>query len=111
LSSRDEVINYSLLDDLKSSTLIKKRDKTATDFVMKLINNLSSIKLSTQNFNRTSNNTHHSKIVLESDTTSAIVSASKKRDLIITTALHAALIVALQQVTFVSFSSFSKYTI
>ena len=108
--SRDEAANYSSSDELGSSALVKERDKAATDLVMQLINNLPSIGLPTQNSNRTPGGTHRSEIVLDPGTTSAIVSASKKRDFTVTTALHAALIVALQQVTPVPPSSSSKYT-
>ena len=108
--SRDEAANYSTSDEWGSSALAKEREKAATDLVMQLISNMPSIGLPTQVPNRTPGGTHRLEVVLEPGPTSVIVSASKRRGLTVTTALHAALIIALQQVTPAPPSSSSKYT-
>lgn len=107
---RDKAANYSTLEDFGSPALVKEREKAAADLVMQLLSNMPSIGLPTQNLNQTPGGTHRSEIVLEPGPTSLVVSASKRRGLTVTTALHAALIVALQQVTPVPPSSSSKYT-
>ena len=108
--SRDKAANYSILDDSRSPALVKEREKAAADLVMQLLSNLPSIGLPMQNSNQTPGSTHRSEVVLGPGPTSIIVSTSKKRGLTVTTALHAALVVALQQVTPVPPSSSSKYT-
>ena len=108
--SRDKAANYSTLDDLGSPALVKEREKAAADLVMQFVSNIPSIGLPTQNLNQTPGGTHRVEVVLEPAPTSVIVSASKRRGLTVTTAQHAALIVALQQVTPIPPSSSSKYT-
>ena len=108
--SRDEAANYSSLEDPGWPELVKERDKATTELIMQFIGNMPSIGLPTQHLDRTPGGTHRSEVVLEPDVTSAIVAASKKRGLTVTTAVHAALIVALQEVTPVPPSSSSKYT-
>ena len=107
--SRDAAANYSTLDDLGSLALIEEREKVAADLITQFSSNAPSIGLPTQNSNQAPAGTHRSEIVLEPGPTSMIVSASKRRGLTVTTALHAALIVTLQQLTPVSLSPTSKY--
>ena len=107
---RDEAANYNSCYNVELPALVKERGISAAGLVMQLIGNLPSIGLPAQNLHGTPGGTRRSEVVLEPGTTSAIVSASKKRDFSVTTALHAALIVALQQVTPVPRSSSSKYT-
>lgn len=85
-------------------------DKGATDLLMQFVNNVPSIGLPTRDSTQMPGGTYRSDVVLDPGTTSAIVSASKKRGLTVTTALHAALIVALQQLTPVPLSNSTKYT-
>ena len=109
--SRDEAANYSTLYDLGLSSLItKEREKCTTDLVMQLTSNLPSIGLPAHNLHMAPGGTSRSELVLEPDLTFAIVSASKNRGFTVTAALHAALIVALQQVTSTPPSSSDKYT-
>ena len=107
---RDEAANYNSFYNVKLPKLVKEREISAADLVMQLIGNLPSIGLPAQNLQGTPGGTRRSELVLETGTTSAIVSACKKRGLTVTTALHAALIVALQQVAAAPHSSSSKYT-
>ena len=98
------------MNDLGSSELVKQREKAAADLAMQLVSKIPSIGLPAQKLNQTPGGTYRSEVVLEPGPTSMVVSASKRRGLTVTTALHAALIVALQQVTPVPPSSSSKYT-
>ena len=107
---RDEAAGYNSFYNSGSQALIEERKTAASDLVMQLLNNLPSIGLPVQNPNATPGSTKRSKSVLEPETTSAIISACKNRDLTVTTALHAALIVALQQITPTPPSSSTKYT-
>ena len=104
LPSTDEAADWG------SPTLTKEKDKAAADLVMQLFGNLPSIALPMRDHNQAPGDTHRAEVVLGPGSTSNIISASKKRGLTVTTALHAALIVALQQLTPVPPSSSSKYT-
>ena len=108
--SRDEAANYCSLGDLGSPALVNDIDKAATDLVMQYFGNIPSIGFQAQNLDRKPGGTRRSEVILEPGETSAIVCASKKRGLSVTTALHAALIVALQEVTSTPPSSPTKYT-
>ena len=107
--SRDQAAKYSSLDHLDPSVQVKQREEAATDLAMQLLGNLPSIGLPAQNLNRTPGGTRRSELVLDISTTSAIVIASKKRGFTVTTALHAALIVALEEVAPPTPSTLSKY--
>ena len=107
--SRDKAANYGTLDDLGSLALVKEIEDRAADLLTQLSSNAPSIGLPVKKSNQAPAGTHRSEIVLEPGPTSTIVSASKRRGLTVTTALHAALIVTLQQITPVSLSSNSKY--
>ena len=108
--SRDEAANYCSLDELGSPGLVEDIDKAATDLVMQYFGNIPSIGFQAQNLDRKPGGTRRSEVILAPGETSTIVCASRKRGLSVTTALHAALIVALQEVTPTPPSSPSKYT-
>lgn len=107
--SRDEVAKFSSSGFAELPAIAQERNKAATDLVMQMVGNLPSIGLPTQKSHLSPGGTLRSGLTLEPSATSAIISASKKRGLTVTTALHAALIVATQQVASVSSSS-NTYT-
>ena len=108
--SRDEAADYCSLDELGLPALVKDIDKAATDLAIQYFSNIPSIGFSARNLDRKPGGTRRSEVILEPGETSAIVCASKKRDLSVTTAMHAALIVALQEIIPAPPSSPSKYT-
>ena len=108
--SRDKAASYCSLDESRLPALVKDTDKAATDLAMQYFSNIPSIGFPAQNLDRKPGGTRRSEVILEPGETSAIVCASKKRGLSVTTAMHAALIVALQGMIPVPPSSLSKYT-
>ena len=107
--SRDKAAKFSSPDSMESPATIEERGRAATDLLMPL-GNFPSIGLPTQNLHQPPSDTLRSEMTLEANTTSAIVSASKKRGLTVTAAVHAALIIATQQVAPAPPSSSSVYT-
>ncbi|KAL8791614.1 MAG: hypothetical protein Q9195_005819 [Heterodermia aff. obscurata] len=107
---RDEAASYSQLDHLGNAVEAEQVDKAATDLVMNFLRNLPSAGLPAQNVNQMPGGTRRAELVLDEAKTSAIVSACKQRGLTVTTALHAALLVAMQAVAPLPPSSSSKYT-
>ena len=107
--SRDEAANFSSLDYSGAYAQAEQINKAATDVVMHLISNLPSAGLPAQNVNQMPGGTRRAEHVLDRGETSAIVSACKQRGFTITTALHAALLVAMQQVAPLSQSSSANY--
>jgi len=108
--SRDEAAKYCSTESLESPAVVQERQKGATDLVMQLLNNLPSIGLPAHHINQTPSGTRRAAVVLDTQTTSAVVFGCQKRGFTVTTALHAALITALQEATPVALSSDSKYT-
>ena len=100
---RDEAAGFGSSDE--------KGREAATDLFMHFISNMPSIGFPAQNLDQKLGGTRRSEIVLDSSTTSAIVSGSKERGITVTTAFHAAMIVALQELNRThSSSSSKKYT-
>ena len=99
---RDEAADFGPSDE--------KAKEAATELFMRLATNLPSIGLPAQNLDQKLGSTRRSELVLDISTTSAIVSGSKKRGLSVTTAVHAALIVAMQQLSSCHLSSSGRYT-
>ena len=107
--SRDEAAKFTPSDVVHSPEMAEEREKAVTDLLMQIVGNLPSLGLPVQNSRQLPNGTLRSEVKLEASTTSAIISACKTRGLTVTTALHAALLVATQQVAPASLSS-STYT-
>ena len=107
--SRDEAAKFSSPNTTESPAMIEERGKAVTDLLMPL-QNLPSIGLPTLDPHQPPGRTLRSEMTLEDSTTSAIVSASKKRGLTVTAAVHAALIVATQQIALTPPLSSSSYT-
>ena len=99
---RDEAANFISSDE--------KAKEAAKDLFMQLITNLPSIGFPAQNLDQPSGGTRRCELVLDIGSTSAIVSGSKKRGLTVTTALHAALLIALEQLNSCHSSSPKIYT-
>ena len=106
--SRDKIAKLNSPDIVESPGMLEERGKAVRNILIPL-GDLPSIGLRTQNRYRPPGGTLRSVITLEASTTSAIVSASKKRGLTVTAAVHAALIVATQQLAPIPSSS-SVYT-
>lgn len=107
--SRDKTAKSGSSDTLESPAIIEERGRAVTDLLTPLAN-LPSIGLPTRNPHQPPGSTLRSEMTLEASTTSAIVSASKKRGLTVTAAVHAALVVATQQLAPTPPSSSSVYT-
>lgn len=107
--SRDEAANYTSLDQLGNSAQAQQIEKAATDVVMQLISNLPSAGLPAQNVDQMPGGTRRAELILDKAKTAAIISACKQRDFTVTTALHAALLVAMQEVAPPPPSSSVKY--
>lgn len=104
--SRDQAAGYGSLGYM-GSVQAKQREEAATDLFMQLL--VPSIGLPAQNLDLAPGHTRRLELVLDINTTSAIVLASKERGFTIATAFHAALIVALQEVAPLSPSTPSNY--
>ena len=107
--SRDEAANFTRTDHSGTSAQAQQIEKAATDIFMHLVGNLPSAGLPAQNANQMPGGTRRAELMLDNAKTSSIVSACKQRDLTVTTALHAALLVAMQEVAPLPPSSSSKY--
>ena len=107
--SIDKAAKVSSPDTMESPSVVEEKGKAITDLLMPL-SNLPSIGLPTQNPHQPPGNTVRSEMTLEASATSAIISASKKRGLTVTAAVHAALIVATQQIATAPPSLSSVYT-
>ncbi|MCJ1371067.1 hypothetical protein MMC20_002282 [Loxospora ochrophaea] len=108
--SRDEAAKFSSPGTAESPSILEERSNAVTGLVMQLISSLPSMGFPIQIPAQIPGSTRRSEIVLNSRATSAIVSASKAHGLTVTTALHAALVVALQQIAHISHPSSSKYS-
>ena len=75
----------------------KEQDLTATRLLMEYAGNMPSIGLPTESSNKIPGATHRSELKLSIATTDALLRACKAHDTTVTTAFHAALIVAMQQ--------------
>ena len=107
--SRDKAAQSGSPDTLESPAIIEERAKAIMDLLTPLAN-LPSTGLLTRNPRQPPGRTLRSEMTLEASTTSAIISASKKRGLTVTAAVHAALVVATQQLAPTRPSAFSIYT-
>ena len=107
--SRDEAAKFTPLDHSATSAPAKRTAKAAKDIAMYLVNNLPSAGLPAQNVNQMPGGTRRAELVLDEAKTSSIVSTCKQHGLTVTTAVHAALLVAMQEVATPLPSSSRKY--
>ena len=107
---RDEVAGFNSPEITDSPAAVRENATASEELAMQLFRNLPSIGFPMKTPLPKPAGTSRSESMLESSTTATIISAIKARGLSVTTALHAALIVALQQLTSVPPSSSYKYT-